>query len=83
MGYGIKRETKQTIQMWLAVFMCIFGCTMITLGFFYAPVGEIHNSVLVAFGETLTFAGALIGVEYTYKYKIMSKEKEKNDDECK
>jgi hypothetical protein len=55
---------------------------MITLGFFYAPVGEIHNSVLVAFGETLTFAGALIGVEYTYRYKIMSNEKEKKDDEC-
>lgn len=29
-----------------------------------APVGEIHNSVLVAYGEISTFAGSLFGFEY-------------------
>ena len=31
---------------------------------------EIDNSVLVAFGEISTFAGALFGVDYSYKLKI-------------
>ena len=33
------------------------------------PQGEIDPSVLVAFGETSTFAGALFGVDYKYKRK--------------
>ena len=28
----------------------------------------IDSSVLVAFGETCTFVGALLGIDYTYKY---------------
>ena len=32
------------------------------------PPGEIHNSVLVAFGEILTFAGAVFGMKYHYQY---------------
>ena len=32
--------------------------------------GEIDPSVLVAFGETSTFAGALFGVDYRYRRKI-------------
>ena len=34
------------------------------------PQGLIDNSVLVAFGEISTFAGALFGVDYSYKLKI-------------
>jgi hypothetical protein len=39
------------------------------MGFWYHPTGEIHHSVLVAFGEVSTFAGALFGVDYSYKFK--------------
>ena len=38
------------------------------------PQGLIDNSVLVAFGEISTFAGALFGVDYTYKFKIKNNE---------
>ena len=31
----------------------------------------IDPSVLTAFGEIATFAGSLIGIDYTYKYKSM------------
>ena len=38
--------------------------------FWIDPQGLIDNSVLVAFGEISTFAGALFGVDYSYKLKI-------------
>ena len=62
-------ESKHTIQLILSVAMAIFGCAMIVVSFFVDPKGEIHPSVLAAFGEILTFAGAIIGVDYNYKYK--------------
>jgi len=37
------------------------------MGFWVSPIGEIHNSVLVAFGEISTFSGCLFGVDYHYK----------------
>ena len=43
------------------------GILLLFFGFWTAPLGEIHNSVLVAFGETATFAVELFGVDYKYK----------------
>jgi len=38
------------------------------------PPGLIDHSVLVAFGEISTFAGALFGVDYTYRFKVKRSE---------
>lgn len=57
------------LQLLAAIAMCIFGCALLTAAFALPPVGTIDSSVLVAFGETLTFAGALIGVDYHYRYR--------------
>lgn len=57
------------VQLVMAVLLCVAGLTLIFSGFWIAPAGEIHSSVLVAFGEISTFAGALFGVDYTYKMK--------------
>ena len=73
----MSKETKHTLQLILAVAMVVFGCTMITVAFFCPPSGEIHHSVLAAFGEILTFAGAVIGIDYRYKFKMDNNEKEK------
>lgn len=73
----MKTETKNTLQLIMSVVLVIFGCTLITLGFFITPTGEIHPSVLTAFGEILTFAGAVIGVDYNYKYKRERDERSK------
>ena len=43
--------------------------TLLFIGIFIQPKGEIHSSVLVAFGEACTFAGALIGVDYHYRFR--------------
>lgn len=56
-----------TLQLTIAVLLSVAGIVLIFSGFWVPPQGEINNSVLVAFGEISTFAGALFGVDYTYK----------------
>jgi len=67
MATNKKRQTY--IQLALAVLMTIFGCVLITISFFVDPRGEIHPTVLAAFGEILTFAGTVLGIDYKYKSK--------------
>lgn len=61
------RERKMNIQLATAVVLALAGLVLIMMGFWVSPVGEIHNSVLVAFGEISTFSGCLFGVDYHYK----------------
>lgn len=56
-------------QLIVSVAMCTFGCALLACGFLAHPLGEIHHSVLIAFGEILTFSGSLIGIDYHYRYK--------------
>ena len=62
-------KKQSHIQLALAVMMTVFGCVIITVSFFIDPRGEIHPSVLAAFGEILTFAGTVLGIDYKYKSK--------------
>ena len=57
------------LQLIIATLLVFSGLTLLFAGFWVPPEGEIHGSVLVAFGETCTFAGALFGVDYHYKNK--------------
>jgi hypothetical protein len=68
----------EMIKIWLAVGMVIFGCGLIIAGFIVAPLGVISNSVLVAFGEVLTFAGTILGINYVYSTKMKGYEIEMN-----
>lgn len=54
-------------QLIVATLVTLAGLGLMTAGFIVSPVGEIHSSVLVAFGECLTFSGALMGIDYSYK----------------
>ncbi|MCD8134944.1 MAG: hypothetical protein LUH01_02895 [Parabacteroides gordonii] len=58
------------IQLIMAILLTLSGIVLLFCGFWIDPQGLIDNSVLVAFGEISTFAGALFGVDYTYKLKI-------------
>lgn len=51
-------------QFWFAVVLVVFGCALLVAGFIVSPTGEIHSSVLAAFGEIMTFAGAVLGFDY-------------------
>ena len=68
------KNYKSAIQLCSAIFLITVGCGLLIAGFILPPSGEIHNSVLVAFGEILTFAGALFGIDYHYKYKDHEKD---------
>ena len=72
-------ERKLTLQLILAFVMAIFGCVMIIAAFIVPPTGEIHPSIIAAFGEILTFAGAVLGIDYNYKFKT-HKNKEVEDE---
>ena len=74
----MKAMKKLTVQLAVAVFLTISGMVLIFSGFWVSPRGEIHNSVLVAFGEVSTFAGALFGVDYRYQVRILKKKEVKD-----
>lgn len=63
-----KRKGLVTVQLICAVTLTALGCGLLICGFIAPPAGEIHSSVLIAFGEILTFVGALFGIDYHYKY---------------
>ena len=66
-----------TIQLILGSMLVITGIVLLFLGFYAPAVGEISASVLTAYGEVSTFAGALIGIDYTYKFRMFKIEEKK------
>ncbi len=69
-----------TIQLWLGVCLVIVGVALLWCSFFVHPMGIIDSSVLAAVGEVFTFAGALIGIDYTYKYKVIRYMKDRGEE---
>ena len=61
---GVK---KHTLQLICAVALIVVGSGLLVTGFIVPPAGEIPPSVLIAFGEILSFVGALFGIDYHYK----------------
>jgi len=55
-------------QLALAVLLCVLGAGLLIAGFTAPPVGVIDSSVLIAYGEVMTFVGALLGLDYKCKY---------------
>ena len=64
---------KIELQLITAAVLSLGGLVLLFCGAFIDPEGQIHESLLVAFGETATFAGALFGIDYTYKHKYKKK----------
>lgn len=60
---------NSTLQLWLAVFVTVCGVALIFAALLIPPPGHIDPTVLTAYGETLTFAGSLIGIDYHYRAK--------------
>nr|WP_129734126.1 hypothetical protein [Parabacteroides goldsteinii] len=65
---------RLTVQLIIVILLTLSGIVLLFSGFWIDPQGLIDNSVLVAFGEMSTFAGALFGVDYSYKFKIKNNE---------
>ena len=60
---------ERIIHLITAAVLSIGGLIMLFCGVFIDPQGQIHESLLIGFGEVATFAGALFGIDYVYKYK--------------
>ena len=60
---------KLNLQLLTAAILSIGGLVLLFCGVYIDPQGQIHETLLVAFGETATFAGALFGIDYVYKRK--------------
>ena len=58
-------------QILLATILIIFGIILIIAAFIVPPTGVIDPTVLTAFGEILTFAGSLIGLDYHNRRKTV------------
>ena len=55
---------KIELQLIAAFILSLGGLVLLFCGTFIDPQGQIHESLLVAFGETATFSGALFGIDY-------------------
>lgn len=56
----------------IAVILVCFGVILIIIAFIVPPAGVIDPTVLTAYGESLTFAGSLIGLDYHYRAKSIN-----------
>ena len=67
------------IQLLIAALVVVMGMILLYIGVSMDPKGEIHETVLVAFGEAATFAGSIMGIDYHYKSKYFNKHNDEND----
>ena len=65
----MKQLPENIAQLATAAILSIGGLIMLFCGVFIDPQGQIHESLLIGFGEVATFAGALFGIDYVYKKK--------------
>ena len=49
--------------------LCTCGMTLLFTALWMPPQGIIDTSVLVAYGEVMTFVGGLVGIDYVYRNK--------------
>ena len=62
-------EKKNLIQLITAAVLSVGGLIMLFCGVYIEPNGQIHESLLIGFGEVATFAGALFPSDYVYRNK--------------
>lgn len=64
------REKKDSVTVWSAIGMLLFGCILTTIGFFTEPIGEVSSSVLWILGQCLIYAGSALGIANYVKSSI-------------
>jgi hypothetical protein len=78
----MKNNTKDNIQIYTAVGMLISGVGLSMAGFIVEPTGQIHDSVLWYFAQTLVYAGSIFGITIYVngKFSDILKKTKKDDD---
>ncbi len=65
-----KLSFKEVIVYILAVVTMLSGITLLFIGLFIPPEGEIHGSVLTAFGSICIFVASLLGISLHYANEL-------------
>lgn len=73
-------DKKEMIQVVCALVGMALGATLILFGLIAPPSGVIDPSVNVALGEVLSFVGAIIGIDYSYRKHYNEITKGKQDE---
>ena len=63
-------KTRIKTELAAAIVWVLVGCFWLIAGIFIPPIGTIHPSVLVAFGEIAVFAGSLFGIDLHYRLEF-------------
>lgn len=61
---------RDKVQFGIAIGLMVFGCVVLMVGLLTPPEGQIHQSVLVAFGEIATLAAGVLGIDAIYTNKL-------------
>lgn len=65
-----KLTFKEVIIYTLAVVTMLAGLALLFIGLFIPPEGEIHGSVLTAFGSVCIFVASLLGISLHYANEL-------------
>lgn len=65
-----KLTFKEVIIYTLAVVTMLAGQALLFIGLFIPPEGEIHGSVLTAFGSVCIFVASLLGISLHYANEL-------------
>ncbi len=63
------KNQRKMIQFAAAYLLALLGIALMAGGMLLPPLGRIDPTVLTAFGEIATFAGAMMGMDYHYSNK--------------
>lgn len=66
-----KLSFKEIIVYSLAIVSMLAGVVLLFLGMYIPPEGQIHESVLTAFGMICLFVGSLLGISLHYENQFM------------
>lgn len=65
-----KLTFKEVIIYTLAVVTMLAGLALLFIGLYIPPEGEIHGSVLTAFGSVCIFVASLLGISLHYANEL-------------
>ena len=80
-SFSLTQRQKMTLEFLFGFICALIGIGLLWVSLFIPPVGIIDASVLAAVGEVLTFSGALVGIDYSYRFKHFKLENDRQKDD--
>lgn len=71
-----QRERHDRINVSVALISLFLGWSLTIAAFIIEPQGEVHDSVLWILGQSLTFAGSLLGAKSYIDFRTAQEQQE-------